>query len=332
KNIAFWSSCLIVSLILIAVYLYIYYKNTGDFFYRIRVIQEGHYTSPYSYYDKDINQFIGRLTYEPLLMLIATGMITLVLFSVIPLLVIPFIKIKLPESYYYWAYLSIYMLLFFLYGSSNLKAYNPLPLFGRMFLPVIPVMAMASAFFLYYSLGRINSYIGGFLFLLIGIFAWLASMNMFIVYLLLAVLFFVKGSLGIKMSSIITFITLFFILNLYGINRLRKSKHSGFYEQFVFEHYLNSRSGLNLVITDLQLVEGNVFYNNFIRHKNYKFVEFQNGSHEDFRNYNKVYYLYNQQNFENLDGTGINIPATSVFYNCKKILFNKGGVCLCEAK
>jgi len=330
ENRTFWIWAVSVMLILITSYLFVYWGKTGDPFFRIYTIHHGHYQSPYSTYDKNLQSILPRLTTGPFYMLLGTGMFTLAAFSILPLF--RSTKFDLNSFDFYWSFLSLYLLVVFFYGSSSLTFYNLLPLFGRMYLPIIPVLAIASSVsvVLYIRLGK-GRLILAFVFILAGIISHHLGSEFRIIYFLLGALLILCtliSSLPIKFFHV----GLVFILMIYPMNRLRKSDFSGYYEEFVFRKILKQDKERSLVIADDQLVNGHEYYNDFKPFNNISFVSFKDAQNLDYKSlsFGKIYLYINQQNFANLKGSGIYFLSEEIYSRCKKEIFRKGKVCLCE--
>lgn len=329
ENRTFWIWVVAFMLIFITSYLLIYWYKTGDPFFRIHTIHHGHYQSPYSTYDKSFQNILPRLTTGPISMLLGTGMFTLVAFALLPLC--RSVKFDLNSFDFYWSFLSLYLLIVFFYGSSSLTFYNLLPLFGRMYLPIIPVLAIASSVaVMHYLRLRKRSLFLAIVFILAGIISHHWGSEFRIIYLLLGALLFLY--ILIRPLSIKVFYAgLVLILMIYPMNRFRKSDFSGYYEEVVLRKLLKQNQERSLVITDDQLVNGHEYYNDFKPFTNISFVSFKDAQNLNFQSYEKIYLFINQQNFANLEGSGIYLPSEDIYSKCNKEIFRKGKVCLCEA-
>lgn len=158
QNVRLWSYVVGMSVVIGGGYLYWQFWTFGDFLFRFKsIIHEGHYVSNDSYFDKNGQALLKRMTYQPIGMLLHSSMIIPVGLA-FPSLVgfragkfwqhTPFEK--------YWAYAALSILLYFWWGSTSWQYYNPIALFQRHLLVLVPPLAILSGI----SLMRMNEHAG----------------------------------------------------------------------------------------------------------------------------------------------------------------------------
>lgn len=189
RNFRFWRWSIFLGFFVLLAYFGAYYYHTGDFFYRFRSIENGRYEAVSSYFDKPISVLLARLTYEPIIMFI-TGTTMIVFAGALPsfwrvfkrifsetipnkpplnLLLLERFEYKI-ENYFTWLCVSI--LACFWFGSTSFEVYNPIGLFPRMILFVVPFLAvLAGLNFLKINQNQKYQYFFGIIFLLSGVIA-----------------------------------------------------------------------------------------------------------------------------------------------------------------
>ncbi len=185
KNLLFWKTALIAAILSVLGAGVFYYTLFGDLFYRFEAIFNGHYVSPNSYFDKDGWALLKRLSYEPFVMFMYSGMI------IVLVLAFPalggwkrgrwFVYAKEER---YWVGYTLIILFFFWFGSTSLRYYNPIALFARHLLLIVPPLALLGG----KRLWKLNDHAGMYacLFALVTIVSWLLQIgNQMLLYLLL---------------------------------------------------------------------------------------------------------------------------------------------------
>ena len=180
----FWKWSIILGFFVLLAYFGAYYYHTGDFFYRFRSIENGRYEAVSSYFDKPFSVLLARLTYEPIIMFI-TGTTMIVFAGALPSFWRVFREIFdkttpnpslgrrgafLPAVENYFTWLCVSILACFWFGSTSFEVYNPIGLFPRMILFVVPFLAvLAGINFLKISTNQKYQYFFGIIFLLSGV-------------------------------------------------------------------------------------------------------------------------------------------------------------------
>ena len=137
KTFYYYFSGFIVLLVLF--YLGYFYWKFDNPFYRFQSIQEGHYISPYSYFDKGWGKMLERLTFVPITTFIERAYWVWIILSV-PSLVRAFkTKKELPMIF---ALASICLILGFWFLTTSLSYYNPLHLNPRHLIILLPFLSV----------------------------------------------------------------------------------------------------------------------------------------------------------------------------------------------
>ncbi len=211
QNIKFWKWSILLGILVLGAYFGAYYYHTGDFFYRFRSIENGRYEAVSSYFDKPISALLARLTYEPIIMFV-NGTTMIVFAGALPSFWRVFrnifnkttpnpslekmgvhsptlkegLGVVLIETYFSWLCVSI--LACFWFGSTSLQVYNPIGLFPRMILFIVPFLAvLAGLNFQKIITNQKYQYFFSIIFLFSGIMAWqTVGLKTAFIYFLLA--------------------------------------------------------------------------------------------------------------------------------------------------
>jgi 4-amino-4-deoxy-L-arabinose transferase-like glycosyltransferase len=127
RNLRFWGATLGVSAILILAYLLFYQVVAHDALYRIHAIEYANATRQSSNYSLD-KALLARITYMPLLVLLGTGLASVLL----PTLLALTQWRRLDTDGRFWLALAISALAFYWFGSTSFTYYNPNSLLPRM--------------------------------------------------------------------------------------------------------------------------------------------------------------------------------------------------------
>ncbi len=197
QNLRFWIGAFLLGGVVLGPYFSFYHYFTGNALYRFQVIQEGHYVAPYNYFHLPASAMVPRLTYEPVLMLISSGMIVCLVGALPVLFKRKFWQWRHWNSELFWSRLAFSGLAMFWFFTTSFRYYNPNALFPRMILFLVPFFAIASA----HGFSKVHknpkyAAFYGFVFLAASVAAWFTvGVKMAVVYGLLAGVFFM-GCLG----------------------------------------------------------------------------------------------------------------------------------------
>src|SRR5690554_5709072 len=137
RSLSFYPIFLGLSLLVAVLYLSFYQWQFGDWLYRFKSIQDGHYVSEYSFHDKGWTSVFKRITYTPIFDLIdRTYWLWLVL--ALPGIHYP---IKSKEKYEF-AICSVCLLAGFWFMTTSFQFYNPLPLNPRHLIILIAPLSI----------------------------------------------------------------------------------------------------------------------------------------------------------------------------------------------
>ena len=293
ENIKFWINTIIFSVIIFVVYFGYYYIKTGNPLFIFSSIENNHYVSSGSYYDKGNLEMLTRLTYEPLLMLINSGMIIPL---VIIILTFNYKEFKLINKPTFWLASIISILGMFWFGTLSLKFYHPMALNPRMIILLVPPLAISASLYFnqMFENKKIIITLSIIFILLTTICALYINLNKSIVYLIISIslitTYFIKNkNTQIKLFTIGLLISLS-IQPIYGIF---KTKIYGFDEEkLIFENYLIPIKNEKLIIiTDNRLVKSWDYYVQFNKPTKWQFIEFKNFDSSQISSNTKKYFL-----------------------------------------
>ncbi|UOG76906.1 glycosyltransferase family 39 protein [Hymenobacter tibetensis] len=181
RHSRFWVAALAAGSTLLAAYLVYFQVLTHDPLYRYHIIEQTNaFMRDGNYVQGHRGALLGRVTWEPLLFFVGTGMGVMLVLAAATL---PIRGAALRRSTTvqapaddasFWLALAVSTLAFYWWGSTSLQEYNPISLQPRMVTPLLPPLAIAAGFGLraFWQTGRRGWFIGGMLLLFAG---WLRS-------------------------------------------------------------------------------------------------------------------------------------------------------------
>lgn len=293
KHLLFWIYSIFFGILFTIAYVSIYKYYTDNWFYRFSLIQDSHYVTSFSYFDKPFTYTFRRITYEPFFMFINTGlMITMAggfaLFCFPKAILIREIKLIL------WLVLGATLMFWFF--STHFTAYNPIGLFPRHILFLMPFFAILSGYAISLQNKKITLTIS-LIWALSGMYAYTSvGIKYSLLYMILA--------LGLSITLFIPklfklyYIFLGLILFAHPIYTMLKPTETGYRdEKMLVQTYLKQLSKPSIIFTDDKLASGYLWYYKFQKPTNIEFKEF--AEYEKYRNTTKeVYVLLNEYSVE----------------------------------
>jgi 4-amino-4-deoxy-L-arabinose transferase-like glycosyltransferase len=170
RHSRFWAAAITVGAILLVAYGGYYYYFAGNAFYPFQVVEHTNERLKHHSYALGRPDLLARLTWQPLVMLVGTGL------GIVSLLAgqaaRQWRQPTQPEVRF-WLALAVSSLAFYWLGSTSLTYYNPNSLLPRMLSPVLPPLCMAAGFGAehYWQTGRGGAWLAG------GIFACAAWLH-----------------------------------------------------------------------------------------------------------------------------------------------------------
>lgn len=267
RHLLFWRHSLLCFSIFALFYFSFYYYFTGDVFYRFTVIRQEHYSADYSYFDKPFSYLFARLTWQPPAMLISSGMMV----AFLPALLVFDKKIRenLPAPALFYSGLAFSGLGMFWFCSTHPWVYNPIALFPRFILFLVPFFSIASGYVL--SKIFISPKIAlktGILFLLTFFFAlFLKEYKLSLIYLLLSLYLMLNYFLFIKkpfLRPVIPAFILSLILLIHPVYSMSKSSENGYQdEKELIRQNFQQIHQKTIIFADDKFVNGYRFYFRF---------------------------------------------------------------------
>lgn len=276
RNYAFWLIAIASGLVGIVSYLSIYQHFTGNYFFRFQLIQEGHQLyQQFSYHSKGWEAIVRRITYEPFLMFVNTSLI--IPFSGIFGLIIFRNSIKNVEGLVsrFVLFLSLAFfsgLLMFWLMTTSFSYYEPIALYPRHILFLLPLGAMLTA----WSLGSSRSSIITAIVLLISAaLAWQSiGYKTASLYVLLGSWILMKNFSILKTKQLLWSSGLALILLLHPLYTMLKPQQTGYWEEKqIFEKHILSIQKPCIIYTDDKLLTGHRWYFQF---RKPEFIVFKN--------------------------------------------------------
>lgn len=137
RSLPFWQGFLPAALLLVFGYLASYYWLTGNALGRLESVS-AHNESQWSFSGRGVGEYVRRLTYEPALYFLSDQDFCLLSSLLVAALFLPQLRRR---AGLLLGYAGTFVGCFWL-GSTSLTDYNPLPIAGRFFLAVVPVLCV----------------------------------------------------------------------------------------------------------------------------------------------------------------------------------------------
>jgi len=223
RSLSFYPIFLGLSLLVAVLYLSFYQWQFGDWLYRFKSVNEGHYISEYTYHDKGLGSILKRLTYLPLLTFIdRTYWLWLVM--------------AVPGIYYgikngdkiglEYGFSTVILMTGFWFMSSTLEFYNPLYLNPRHLIILIAPLSVNIAWGARYWLNSLRWKRALATLLVLGAIYSLVSGETKIgaFYLLFAAILFIKDE-KIQYSAMVLSLVLPVIFSVYYQHQQKNYPH-----------------------------------------------------------------------------------------------------------
>jgi len=319
QNSKFWLVAIAMSIFLLVSYLFVYQIFTENALFRFRAIQDGHYTVGFSYYDKPFTYTLKRITYEPLLMFVNTSVIITLSGAIVLLF---FVKKQENHLVFFTAYALGTGLLMFWFMTTNFSAYNPIGLFPRHILFLLPLGAMLTAV----ALGDKQICTATALLLLLSaLWAWrTVGYKTATLYALLGIWLFVKNYFLFAKKTFWD-LGLFAILLLHPLYTMLKPTETAYWaEKQIFEKYITQLQTPCIIYTDDKLLTGHRWYFKFKENNSIQFKDFSELEKDQISNLQK-YVLINSYSVEYFSQIGYPIPeyVRSIPTNWQIVVENK---------
>jgi hypothetical protein len=336
-NFKFWISSVLFSLVCVLIYLTWYKINTGSFFYRFQMIQEGHYEFPGSYYQKSFIEYLPRLTYEPFLMLLNTEMIIPMVVAVPAICSLKFKDLKdLNKIESFWTCLVLIILFMLWFCSTSLVFYNPIFLQGRMVLMLIPPLCVLAG--MGWKKMTENIFWSGVIALLFFTLSVLCyfffSPKTAIVYLLLMFLFGLRWLFKKYQFENIFLFILLLMLAVHPFYSMVKPTDTGYKsEKEMVKKFLTKGEGKNIVIVDPQLYSGHLYYYDFKTNPHFEYVKYNVVEKNNLLKADKIYVLMNRHTHDLFNQLEVPYPVWVLNPPAEwKLISEKGKVRLYQVK
>ena len=368
QNLRFWIGAFLLGGFILGSYFGFYHYFTGNALYRFQVIQEGHYVASYNYFHLPVSAMVPRLTYEPVLMFISSGMIVCLVGALPVLFKRRFWQWRHWNDELFWSRLAFSGLTMFWFFTTSFRYYNPNALFPRMILFLIPFLSIASA----YGFSKVHknpkyAAFHGFVFLAASVAAWFTvGVKMAVVYGLLAAVFFMwclgsgflkdtisaasprplthgkwRAGLAFLKHTVLkpektVFLSILCILLIHPVYTMTKPTESGYWpEKYLVRKYLSDPTETVFVFTDNKLLHGHDYHYRFSVPKQVHYLPF-----EDLPAYEKtgaenpgLFVLVNDYSIAYFRLIGFPIPAFVQNPPAKwRLVEARGGVQLYEVK
>ncbi|GAB4486470.1 MAG: hypothetical protein OHK0045_05760 [Raineya sp.] len=311
QNTHFWLTAFATALLLAFAYFLLYYELTGNPFFRFQAIEQGHYTVSFSYFDKPFIHTLKRITYEPFLMFInTTTMITLagaIVFLLVGKSTVRTYFFCSGQNFISYICLAFLLsLLMFWLMSTHFSAYNPIGLFPRHILFLLPLGAILSALALE---NKKTALLTSTALMLSAGWAWKSiGFKTAILYIITGIWIYFKKYSFFQHKNAIWTIGLAFVLALHPVYTMFKPTETGYWaEKELFESYILPMQKPCIIYTDDKLLTGHQWYFSFEKPDFIVFKDFSDWEKDKALSIDK-YILLNQYSIRYFKELGVAMP------------------------
>jgi 4-amino-4-deoxy-L-arabinose transferase-like glycosyltransferase len=339
KNTVFWLSSFLFGAIVLGSYLSFYQYYRGDWLYRFHIIEQTNLNmQDANFIRASFQSLINRLTIDPILFFIGTGIAVPLVFAIGLFRNIKWRNfLSLKEGKYFWLLLSLLVLLQFWFGSTSFSFYTPITLLPRMVTILMPPLCLAAGFGLQ-EFWQNKRWLAGLFAAMFLLAALIERGNLLLMYVPLATYFgwnwWQLRKAEYQISAAWGILLLIAVLSLRPLHFMRKPSLMGFQEQDkLVKKYLNEDTGKNLVIGDRWLEFISDFHYKFEANPHYQFRRFLTPAY--YKTYDHIYLLLNRRSLSNPDmAKWQTVQETEIHsrFPDKKLVAQEGDVLLYQLK
>jgi len=270
QNLVFWVYSAFLGLVFLIAYLGLYKYYTGGWLYRFTLIQDLHYTVSFSYFDKPLVRTFQRITYEPLMMFVNTGLVTTMAGGLVMLFYAKSLD-KNPLKQLVW--LLLWALAMFWFFTTSFQYYNPIGLFPRHILFLMPFFALLSGYAISLQNKKISLVIAS-IWAVSGMYAYT---SVGLKYTLLYGILALSIMIILFIPKLFNIYTIFFgiLLLAHPLYTMLKPTETGYQdEKKLMQSSVVSLSKPSIIFTDDKLATGYLWYYGFEKKSQIEFREF----------------------------------------------------------
>ncbi|WP_205503695.1 glycosyltransferase family 39 protein [Rufibacter psychrotolerans] len=294
ENLRFWGSALVSGTILLALYFLLYKVYSGDALQRLYDIKATNTVeTKQAYLDSRSATLLPRLTYEPVLFFIGSGL-------AIPLVLTIFSFFtkgshrgqSTAETLRFWFAAMVCMLLPIWFGTATVDFYKPMPLVPRMFHPLLPTFCLSAGLVVEKAWGKRPAFLLlTFLFVVCTV---LAGEKMWVLYAPLAAFFALCSFFSRPLPHWLGLIMVTLVLAIRPVYFMAKPTVSYYFEQKeIVDQHLNHRVGKYTVLMDSVMLNRYRYFYGFHTPTNYQFKRYTDLSTTGQQNVDTVFLLIN---------------------------------------
>ncbi|WP_460894250.1 ArnT family glycosyltransferase [Rufibacter soli] len=294
ENLHFWAAAILSGALLLGVYFLLYKLYAGNAWQRFEDIAATNTVeTKQAYLDTRSATLLPRLTYQPLLFFIGSGLGIPLAFIALCFLCVPRPRlVAQAKTHSFWLMALLSMLLPIWFGTATVDFYKPMPLVPRMFHPLLPAFCLAGALAVERAWGQRSSYA-----LLAGlflVFTVLAEGTMWTMYLPLALFFTalflwrrpVPHWLGLAAVLLVCLIRPAYFIT--------KPTVSYYFEQKqIIDQHLSNPTGTHVVVTDSMMARMHPYFYGYEVPKNYTYLPYKSADSSIVQKADTVFLLIN---------------------------------------
>ena len=325
ENLKFWLWSAVFGAILLAFYFAAYEVFTGHWLNRFLMTSEIVNEFKPGYLQNKTAYYFNRLTFEPILFLIGSGIIVPIIFAFSAPGVTIKNLLKLEDMRSYWLWATILILLTFWFGSTSYTHYKPMVLVPRMITVLMPPLCISAGFALANSFYKMRfQLLVGVLFIAAAI---ISKSNMAAIYMPIGLFFLFVRFVPKFAIPVLGLLAIMLSLAIRPLHFMVKPTVTDYFvTQQLMTKRLNHKSGSYHVFTNEYLARQYGSFYGYKPNPNYRYEDY-NRNQQISATADTAYLLMNHAMIQNPELV-MRLPADSVYklFPERKLLWQKGSV------
>jgi hypothetical protein len=294
ENLRFWAAAILAGALLLGVYFLLYNVYAGNAWQRFADIAATNTVeTKQAYLDTRSATLLPRLTYQPLLFFIGSGLGIPLAFIVLCFFCVPRPRLAaLAKTHSFWLVALLSMLLPIWFGTATVDFYKPMPLVPRMFHPLLPAFCLAGALAVERTWGQRPSY--ALLAILFLVCTVLAEGTMWTMYLPLALFFTALFLWRRPVPHWLGLAAVLAVCLIRPVYFIAKPTVSYYFEQKqIIDQHLSSPTGTHVVVTDSMMAYMHPYFYGYEVPQNYTYLPYKSADSSIVQKADTVFLLLN---------------------------------------
>ncbi|MBK0404418.1 glycosyltransferase family 39 protein [Adhaeribacter sp. BT258] len=325
ENLKFWLWSAVFGAILLAFYFAAYEIFTGHWLNRFLMTSEIVNEFKPGYLQNKTAYYFNRLTYEPILFFIGSGIIVPIIFAFSAPGVTLKNLVKLENTRSYWLLATILILLTFWFGSTSYTHYKPMVLVPRMITVLMPPLCISAGFALANNFHKPRFQ------LIVGVFflaaAVISRSNLAVIYVPVGLFFLFVRFVPKFALPVFGLLVIMFSLAIRPLHFMVKPTGTDYFvTQELMTERLNHKAGRYQVFTNYYLAQQYCSFYGYQPNPNYEYLNYDK-TRQVSASADTAYLLVNQAMIRNPE-LMLRLQADSVYklFPKRELLWQKGNV------